>query len=135
MPDPTSPRACLLVIDDEPMMLRAIQRWLAADYDTVAMTDPREALGRIQEGARFDAILCDLMMPVMSGMEVYQSIRALDVEQARRIVFMTGGAFAPRVLEFLASVPNARIEKPLERASLREAIRVLSAPRPAVTSS
>jgi CheY-like chemotaxis protein len=110
------------VIDDEPMMLRAIQRWLAGEFETVTTTDAREAVARVAGGARFDAILCDLMMPMMSGMDVYQAIVATDPEQARRIVFMTGGAFSPRVLEFLASVPNARVEKPLERASLREAI-------------
>jgi CheY-like chemotaxis protein len=120
-------RARLLLIDDEPMMLRAIQRWLVDDFEMIATTDPREAVARVVEGVRFEAVLCDLMMPVMSGMDVYQAIRAVDPDQARRIVFMTGGVFAPRVLEFLASVPNARIEKPLDRASLREAIRVLSA--------
>ena len=127
MADSAAKRARLLVIDDEPMMLRAIQRWLASEFDMVATTDPREAVVNVKQGARFDAILCDLMMPLMSGMDVYQAVRAADPDQARRIVFMTGGAFAPRVLEFLASVPNARVEKPLERASLREAIRLLSA--------
>jgi len=127
MADCAANRARLLVIDDEPMMLRAIQRWLAEDFDMVATTDPREAVASVCQGVRFDAILCDLMMPIMSGMDVYEAIRAADPDQARRIVFMTGGAFAPRVLQFLASVPNARVEKPLERASLREAIRLLSA--------
>jgi CheY-like chemotaxis protein len=118
--------ARLLVIDDEPMMLRAIQRLLVGEFEIATTTDPREGVARVSQGARFQAILCDLMMPLMSGMEVYEAIRALDADQARRIVFMTGGAFAPRVLEFLASVPNARIEKPLERVQLREAILLLS---------
>jgi CheY-like chemotaxis protein len=126
MSDSGAQRARLLVIDDEPMMLRAIQRWLVGEFDIATTTDPREGVARVSQGARYDAILCDLMMPLMSGMEVYEAIRAVDVEQARRIVFMTGGAFAPRVLEFLASVPNARIEKPLERTLLRDAIRQLS---------
>jgi CheY-like chemotaxis protein len=127
MANPASPRPRLLVVDDEPMMLRAIERWLDGEFETSTTTNPREAVAWVIQGARYDAILCDLMMPAMSGMEVYQAIRAADADQARRIVFMTGGAFAPRALEFLASVPNACVEKPLERASLREAIRLSSA--------
>jgi CheY-like chemotaxis protein len=116
----------LLVIDDEPMMLRAIQRWLAGEFEMAATTDSREAVARVSGGERFDAILCDLMMPILSGMDVYEAIRRVDADQARRIIFMTGGAFAPKVLEFLASVPNARVEKPLERSLLHDAIRSLS---------
>jgi CheY-like chemotaxis protein len=116
-------RGTLLVVDDEPMMVRAIERLLAGEYELVSTTDPIDAVERVRAGHRFDAILCDLMMPTMSGMEVYESIRGIEPEQARRIVFMTGGAFTPRALAFLASVSNARIEKPIERESLRTAIR------------
>ncbi len=128
MSDATVDRYRLLVVDDEPMMVRAIERLLAGEYDLVATTDPVDAVERVRSGLRFDAILCDLMMPTMSGMEVYESIRGIEPEQARRIVFMTGGAFTPRALEFLASVSNARIEKPLERSSLRAAIRSIPPP-------
>jgi CheY-like chemotaxis protein len=86
-------------------------------------TDPADVVGQVRAGLRFDVILCDLMMPTMSGIDVYEAIRCIDVDQARRIVFMTGGAFTPRVLEFLEATENARIEKPLERAMLRAAIR------------
>jgi CheY-like chemotaxis protein len=120
-------RARLLVVDDEPMMLRAIQRWLADDFEMAATTDSREAVALVNRGERYDAILCDLMMPLLSGMQVYEAIRLVDADQARRIVFMTGGAFSPRVLEFLGSVPNARVEKPLERALLRDALQKVSA--------
>jgi CheY-like chemotaxis protein len=116
-------RGTLLVVDDEPMMVRAIERLLGGEYELVSTTDPIDAVERVRAGRRFDAILCDLMMPTMSGMEVYENIRGIEPEQARRIVFMTGGAFTPRALAFLASVENARIEKPLERTSLRAAIR------------
>jgi CheY-like chemotaxis protein len=131
MTDATAPplvRSRLLVVDDEPMMVRAIERLLGGEYDLVGTTDPVDAVERVRAGGRFDVILCDLMMPTMSGMEVYETIRVIEPEQARRIVFMTGGAFTPRALEFLASVTNVRVEKPLERASLRAAIRSVPPP-------
>jgi CheY-like chemotaxis protein/uncharacterized coiled-coil protein SlyX len=115
-------RSRVLVIDDEPMMVRAILRLLEGDHEVFATTDPVDAVAQLRQGLRFDAILCDLMMPAMSGMDVYDAIHKIEPDQARRVVFMTGGAFTPEVLAFLESVENARIEKPLERSTLRNLV-------------
>ncbi|HZU84811.1 MAG TPA: ATP-binding protein [Polyangiaceae bacterium] len=123
-PGRPSARGRILVVDDEPMMARAVQRLLDAEHDVVATSDPREAVDRVVGGARFDAILCDLMMPTMTGMEVYEAIAQAAPDQARRMVFMTGGAFTPRAIEFLEEVDNPRIEKPLEHAALRAVLRM-----------
>src|SRR5258708_19277456 len=112
-------RGRVLVVDDEPMMVRAILRLLEGDHEVVATTDPVDAVAGLRQGLRFDAILCDLMMPTMSGMDVYDAIRKIEPDQARRMVFMTGGAFTPTVLPFLESFENARIEHPLHPSSLR----------------
>jgi CheY-like chemotaxis protein len=120
---PTPLRGRVLVVDDEPMIVRAIQRLLEGEHEIYLSTDPIDVVEQVRTGQRFDVILCDLMMPMMSGIDVYKAIRQVDVDQARRIVFMTGGAFTPRVLEFLDATENARIEKPLERTTLRAAIR------------
>ncbi len=117
--------ARVLVIDDEPMMLRAFRRLIEKEYELVCAADPRQAIAAIRGGERFDAIFCDMLMPATTGMQVYAEVQQIDEEQARRIVFMTGGAFTPEVLDFLDAVENARIEKPVERASLRAAIRAL----------
>jgi two-component system, NtrC family, sensor kinase len=71
-----------------------------------------EALRLLQDGAPFDLVLCDVMMPETSGMDVYEQLRVTRPELADRMVFMTGGAFTSRATRFLASVPNARLEKP-----------------------
>jgi CheY-like chemotaxis protein len=119
----STPRGRVLVVDDEPMIVRAIQRLLEGEHEVCLSTDPVDVVRQVRTGQRFDVILCDLMMPMMSGIDVYNAIRQVDSDQARRMVFMTGGAFTPRVLEFLDATENARIEKPLERATLRAAIR------------
>ncbi len=118
-------RARLLVVDDEPMMARAVQRLLGTEHDIVATTDPKVAVDLILAGKRFDAILCDLMMPVMSGMDVYEAIFAVDPAQARRFIFMTGGTFTERAEQFLERVGNPRLDKPLDRAALRAAVRAM----------
>jgi CheY-like chemotaxis protein len=119
----TGPRGRVLVVDDEPMIVRAIQRLLEGEHEICLSTDPVDVVHQVRTGRRFDVILCDLMMPMMSGIEVYNAIREVDVDQARRMIFMTGGAFTARMLEFLEGTQNVRIEKPLERSTLRAAIR------------
>jgi CheY-like chemotaxis protein len=108
------------------MMARAVQRLLGTEHDIVATTDPKVAVDLILAGKRFDAILCDLMMPVMSGMDVYEAIFAVDPAQARRFIFMTGGTFTERAEQFLERVGNPRLDKPLDRAALRAAVRAMS---------
>ena len=105
------------------MMARAVQRLLDGEHDVVVSSDPLGAVEQVRAGARFDAILCDLMMPTMSGMDVYEAIARVESEQARRMVFMTGGAFTPRAVQFLETVANPRIEKPLEHSALRAVLR------------
>lgn len=123
-------RGRILVIDDEPMMARAVQRLLDGEHDVLVTSDPLGAVEQVRAGARFDAILCDLMMPTMSGMEVYEAIAGVEAEQARRMVFMTGGAFTPRAVRFLETVANPRIEKPLEHNALRAVLRRQLGERP-----
>jgi PAS domain S-box-containing protein len=126
-PRPTSGpplrRGRLLVVDDEPMMARAVERLFSVEHEVTTTTDPKAAVEMLRSGKRFDVILCDLMMPKMSGMDVYSEVVALDADQGRRMVFMTGGAFTPRIVSFLESVANPRVEKPIDRASLHAIIR------------
>jgi PAS domain S-box-containing protein len=113
--------ARILVVDDEPMIASAMRRALAG-YTLVTETSARAALGRIERGERFDLILCDLMMPDMSGIEFHEALAARFPEEAQRIVFLTGGAFTPATQSFLARVGNRRLDKPFELHSLRALI-------------
>ena len=124
-PSDIAVRARVLVVDDEPMMARAVQRLLGGEHDIIATTDPKVAVDLIRAGKRFDAILCDLMMPVMSGMDVYDAIEVIDAAQARRFIFMTGGTFTDRAERFLERVGNPRLDKPLDRSALRAAVRAM----------
>ena len=76
-------------------------------------------------GNRFDVILCDLMMPNITGMDLYAKLSHARPEILDRIVFATGGAFTTAARSFLDSVPNRRIEKPFESETLRRLIRGL----------
>ena len=70
----------------------------------------------------FDVILCDLMMPGMTGMELHEWLLANDLELAQRVIFLTGGAFTPKAAEYIEHVPNRTLEKPFGSAQLDEAL-------------
>jgi len=124
-PEPASGRvprmARILIVDDEPSLGAALQRILL-DYDAVRTTSGQEALEQLARGERFDLILCDLMMPGMSGDEVYREIRRAAPDQVERMVFITGGGTTEKIREFLANVPNTVVEKPFDVNKLREII-------------
>ena len=67
------------------------------------MISAAAALQAIKGGERFDVILCDLMMPQMTGMEFFATLEKLDAAVARTVVFMTGGTFTPQASAFLAT--------------------------------
>jgi len=112
----------ILVVDDEPALGTAIRRMLATEHEVLAVTSAREALELISKGERFDVILCDLMMPELTGMDLHAELLEMEPLQASRMIFMTGGAFTGQARDFLAKVRNPRIEKPFDIAGIRPLI-------------
>jgi signal transduction histidine kinase/CheY-like chemotaxis protein len=110
----------VLVIDDEPVVARTMAR-LLAPLATEVVTNGRDALAACTR-ADYDAIVCDVLMPAVTGMELYDQLRATAPALAARIVFVTGGAFTDEARAFLARVPNPVLEKPVAADALRAAI-------------
>jgi PAS domain S-box-containing protein len=109
----------VLIIDDEPMILGALRRAFGTDYQVTCLFDAREALARFAAGERYDVVLCDLMMPELSGMDLYAELGRVAPGQLERMIFLTGGAFTSRAREFLDQIPNPRVEKPVDFQNLR----------------
>ncbi len=117
----SGPGADVLVIDDEPMVGRAITRMLVPHHRVITVLGAAEALAALS-ARHFDAILCDLMMPEMTGMALHDKLQAEAPALASRMIFLTGGAFTRDASDFLDRVPNARLEKPFSPAQLRMAV-------------
>lgn len=111
---PTGRRGRVLLIDDDHMLLKVLGRVLAKEHEVTMLDDARLAWERLRGGEQFDAILCDLMMPNMTGMDLHAELARSVPEQAQRLVFMTGGTFTARGNEFLGEVPNQRFDKPFD---------------------
>jgi signal transduction histidine kinase len=116
-------RGAVLVVDDEPMILKVMTELLTVEHDVTCERTARDALERLGNGERFDAILCDLMMPQMTGMDLYDALLEIAPKQAQAMLFLTGGAFTARARTFLDRVPNATIEKPFDTVALLAKIR------------
>ena len=122
-PGPASaPRGRILVVDDEPLVGRAIQRILGADHEVVVETSGRAALARAERGERFDLLLCDLMMPEMTGQDLLEALERTAPDLAGRVVFLTAGAFTPAAREFLERTRRPRLEKPFEAEALERLV-------------
>ncbi|MCX5742246.1 MAG: response regulator [Proteobacteria bacterium] len=115
-------RGSVLVIDDDVQLGQAIRRYLSAYHDVLVVQSGATALALMAEGARYDVVLCDLMMPQITGMELFTQLAAFAPEQAERIVFLTGGAFTIAAREFLDASPNQRLDKPFDVKVLRRLV-------------
>jgi PAS domain S-box-containing protein len=108
----------LLVVDDEAPVRGAIRRTLRAHE--VVEADSGEAARKLLEVDRgFDLILCDMMMPRVSGLDLHRWAREHVPELAARFVFVTGGAFTSEARGYLEREGVPCVEKPFETAMLR----------------
>jgi PAS domain S-box-containing protein len=115
-------RKRVLVVDDEASIVRLISEGLWPIADVVSETDPGRALDQIAADPRFDAIVCDVMMPGITGIDLYERVARDRPELASRFVFISGGTYTARARDHLDRVPNPRVEKPFRIAQLVDAV-------------
>jgi len=113
----------ILVVDDDPMVGTTLRRVLERDHEVFVVESAREALTLIGAGQRYDVILCDVMMPQMTGIELHAELGRLAADQQERMIFVTGGTFTPMARAFFDKAPNALIEKPFNLRNLRAVVR------------
>lgn len=114
----------VLVIDDDALLRRMIRLSLS-DHDVTTVECGAEALERLVD-EEFDVVLCDLMMPGLTGMEVYERAREIAPSQADRFVFISGGVTLPDVEQFLSGVSVPTLAKPFDLARLRGTIEAVA---------
>jgi signal transduction histidine kinase/CheY-like chemotaxis protein len=122
-----APRGKILIVDDEISVARTLKALFQNEHDISLAADGSQALNALATNAdsAFDVIMCDLMMPGMSGMELFEHVKRAQPGMERRMVFMTGGIAMDHAREFLATSSNLTFEKPFDFDQLREALRRL----------
>jgi CheY-like chemotaxis protein len=120
----TTPRVGrVLVVDDEPLIAESLRLVLSDEFEVTTATHVADALARLTSGDWYDVVLCDVMMPGISGVELRSRVHAERPELAERFVFMTGGILMPSVQRMLERIPNVVLTKPFDFPALRELIR------------
>jgi PAS domain S-box-containing protein len=117
---PPSLRLRILVIDDEPMIGRALKRALGQFDDIVVCQSGEDALDLLEASREYHLILCDLSMPGMTGASLFEQVRLRWPPLAERVVIMTGGASSDTTREFLEQSSVPRLDKPLDLGAIRE---------------
>jgi CheY-like chemotaxis protein len=117
---PAADRLAILLVDDDDLVRTSVRRVLAK-HDVTTESDGDSAIAKIVEGD-YDLVLCDLMMPGKSGMEVYNEVVARRPELAERFVFISGGASTAEAERFLEEHATERLDKPFGMESLRRLV-------------
>jgi PAS domain S-box-containing protein len=117
--------ARILIVDDEPAILRALSRVLQG-YQVTRALSGREAVSRIEHSGPYDVVFCDVMMPELSGIDVYERAKEVCPGQERRIVFITGGAFTEHAAKFIESIDNPKLGKPFDAGEVRALVQALT---------
>ncbi|HEU4731269.1 MAG TPA: ATP-binding protein [Kofleriaceae bacterium] len=130
-PAASETRRRVLLVDDEPLVAHTMERLLRRDYDITVALCGQDALDHIVGGAQFDAIISDVMMPNMTGIELLEELRRIAPDQAQRLIFLSGGAFTARTRERLDELGVLQLEKPVTARELRASVkRITGEPEP-----
>ncbi len=116
-PVPAPRRGRILVIDDEAFVAYAIRRALERAHAVTVVSSAADGLAALSSDP-FDVILCDVMLPDVSGIDLYAQVAAERPDVARRMIFITGGAFTARARDFLENVSNTCLDKPFDPHAL-----------------
>ncbi len=116
-------RGRVLVVDDEALVAASVRRALASEHDVTTVVGGREALEHLAACHEYDVVVSDLLMPEITGIELWNALRERCPELAGRMVFLTGGAFTPASGEFVEAHRDACLQKPFALGELRDLVR------------
>ena len=123
----------VLIVDDEPAIANLLSDILV-DYSVECAPSGRKAIEQ-WEANPYDVMICDLMMPDVSGMDVYEFLSKRERQEEARVIFLTGGAFTPASQHFLAELRNEVIRKPFSRDEIRVAVSHITRPQTIANSA
>ncbi|MBE7500717.1 MAG: response regulator [Verrucomicrobiales bacterium] len=115
----------VLIVDDEPDMLRFLHTQLCRDYQVIEAVDGDQA---VTLAAQYlpDVIICDLMLPEKDGLAVCRELRNKTVTRALPFLMLTARADDETKLRALQHGANDFLSKPFSLAELRARVRSLS---------
>ncbi len=121
-PQPANRRGAVLLVDDEPDIRRSISKFLIRSGWSVDLADSGAEGLRLLERGQYQAVLCDLRMPGMSGHEFYRQLQGLHSPVIDKLIFMTGDVVSPEASRFLQEAARPVLSKPFTLTDLMEVL-------------
>ncbi|GAB4217452.1 MAG: hypothetical protein OHK0013_44960 [Sandaracinaceae bacterium] len=121
-PPPPLSRLRVLLVDDDELLLRALQRALQQDFECIAVSSGRAALELVRRHEHFDVIVSDVVMPDMNGLDLYEAVRAQDPGLAERSIFLSGGLHQASLIKRIHDTGRLFLNKPLSPRDLARRI-------------
>lgn len=112
----------ILVVDDDPMMLKLIKEQLKDTYTVATAISGAIAL-KFLETKRTDLIILDYEMPGENGADVLKKIRDNDATSNLPVLFLTGISDREKIKVVLGFKPQGYLLKPIDREKLLEIIK------------
>jgi CheY-like chemotaxis protein len=108
-------RPRVLIIDDDALVAEALASRLTGElFEVRTVLHARQGLDLLLADDCPDLAYCDVMMKDLTGIELYEALRAQAPQRLSRLVFMTGGAFTPEARAFLEQRGDAYVQKPFD---------------------
>ncbi|MDR3615459.1 MAG: response regulator [Candidatus Obscuribacterales bacterium] len=117
----SAPNRKLLLVDDDENIRFVAELSLEADWQISSASSGSRAL-EIAVAENPDVILLDMMMPGMTGAEVFAKLRQIDLTRKTPVIFMTAKVQKEEVAQYMAMGVNGVILKPFDPMSLSEEI-------------
>ena len=115
-------RKHILVVDDNPLMLKMVKEQLHEDYDVATAINGKVAL-KFLENKTTDLILLDYEMPTENGPEVLAKLRANEATKDIPVMFLTGVTEKKKIQKVLVLKPQGYLVKPIDHEKLLEAVK------------
>ncbi len=113
----------LLIIEDEESLAEVLCEFLRREFDVTYTKTGAEACEMLKSEHSFSAIICDLMLPDTTGMDIYEEAQKIQPGLEKKIIFMSGGAFTARAADFLNKIQNKQLLKPFKTAELIQVVK------------
>ena len=121
MPTPNSRPACILVVDDEPLVAALLADFLRLEgYEVETAKNGRDA-----EARSYDLVLSDLRMPELDGVGLYRELEQQHPSVLRRLAFVSGTTEPPEYASFLERTGATVLGKPFALANLQRLVQRL----------
>lgn len=124
---PQATRLAVLVVDDHKLLRELLREALeASGFAVKAAADGEEALLLLAR-EHYAAIVCDLLMPNMTGAQLFQVCERLHPEMTHRFIFLSGCGDGTEPSQAAAATGRPCLKKPCPLSELRSAIAAVTA--------